>query len=102
DRAVRRRGIRLRRRGARRRGVPRMRGAGDPREPRPPRDLIEERLECGFMSVTPRLGTISWQDLTVEDAEQARDFYEAVAGSRPDALRMGGHFRLLVRGAHSM
>jgi len=43
------------------------------------------------MSVTPRLGTISWQDLTVDDAEQVRDFYEAVAGWKAEPLSMGSY-----------
>src|SRR5262249_17306365 len=30
-------------------------------------------LKCPLMSATPRPGTISWQDLTVDDAEQVRD-----------------------------
>jgi uncharacterized protein len=41
------------------------------------------------MSTTPRPGTISWQDLTVEDAEQVRDFYAAVVGWKPEAQSMG-------------
>ena len=41
------------------------------------------------MSATPRPGTISWQDLTVEDAEQVRDFYAAVVGWKPEAQSMG-------------
>jgi hypothetical protein len=38
------------------------------------------------MSATPRLGTISWQDLTVEHAEQVRDFYQAVAAALRDQI----------------
>ena len=41
------------------------------------------------MSGTPRPGTISWTDLTVEDAERVRDFYQSVAGWTPEALSMG-------------
>jgi predicted enzyme related to lactoylglutathione lyase len=54
------------------------------------------------MSVTPRLGTISWQDLTVEDAEQARDFYEAVAGWKPEPLNMGGYSDFVMSDADGM
>jgi predicted enzyme related to lactoylglutathione lyase len=43
------------------------------------------------MSVTPRVGSITWQDLTVEHAEQVRDFYQAVAGWNPEPLNMGGY-----------
>jgi predicted enzyme related to lactoylglutathione lyase len=43
------------------------------------------------MAVTPRLRTISWQDLTVEHAEQVRDFYQAVTGWKPEPLSMGGY-----------
>lgn len=41
------------------------------------------------MSSTPRPGTISWQDLTVEDAEKVRDFYASVVGWSPEPLNMG-------------
>jgi predicted enzyme related to lactoylglutathione lyase len=40
---------------------------------------------------TPRPGMISWTDLTVEDADTIRDFYEAVTGWIPEALSMGGY-----------
>jgi uncharacterized protein len=43
------------------------------------------------MSVTPAPGTISWQDLTVADAEGIRDFYQAVAGWKPEPLSMGAY-----------
>lgn len=43
------------------------------------------------MSSSPRPGTISWQDLTVRDAEAVRDFYEAVVGWEPEALNMGAY-----------
>ena len=42
------------------------------------------------MGVTPEPGTISWQDLTVANAEEVRDFYAAVAGWTPDPLPVGG------------
>lgn len=41
------------------------------------------------MSSTPRPGTISWTDLTVEDADRVRDFYESVIGWTPEPLSMG-------------
>jgi uncharacterized protein len=43
------------------------------------------------MSVTPRVGTITWQDLTVEHAEKIRDFYQSVAGWKPEPQSMGGY-----------
>jgi predicted enzyme related to lactoylglutathione lyase len=43
------------------------------------------------MSSTPRPGSITWQDLTVPDAEALRDFYAAVVGWEPEALSMGGY-----------
>ncbi len=43
------------------------------------------------MSSTPRPGTISWQDLTVEQAEKIRDFYEAVVGWAPEPVGMGAY-----------
>jgi len=43
------------------------------------------------MSSTPRPGTVSWQDLTVADAEKVRDFYQAVVGWTPTTFSMGGY-----------
>jgi predicted enzyme related to lactoylglutathione lyase len=43
------------------------------------------------MSATPEPGTISWQDLTVDEAERVRDFYHAVVGWKPEALPMGSY-----------
>jgi predicted enzyme related to lactoylglutathione lyase len=43
------------------------------------------------MSATPEPGTISWQDLTVDEAEHVRDFYQAVVGWKPEALSMGAY-----------
>ena len=37
----------------------------------------------------PPSGTIAWRDLTVDDAEGVRDFYEAVVGWRPEPVSMG-------------
>jgi uncharacterized protein len=43
------------------------------------------------MSSTSRPGTITWQDLTVADAETIRDFYCAVVGWTPEPARMGDY-----------
>src|SRR5258708_4514619 len=43
------------------------------------------------MSATPEPGTISWQDLTVADAEGVRDFYRAVVGWKAESLSMGAY-----------
>lgn len=37
------------------------------------------------------IGTISWVDLTVNDAEEIRDFYASVAGWKPAPVDMGGY-----------
>ena len=36
-------------------------------------------------------GTIGWRDLTVDNAEQLRDFYSEVAGWRSEPLSMGDY-----------
>lgn len=36
-------------------------------------------------------GTIAWHDLTVDDATEARDFYEAVVGWRPEPVDLDGY-----------
>ena len=41
------------------------------------------------MSSTPRPGTVTWQDLTVEDAERIRDFYQSVVGWKPEPVHVG-------------
>ena len=43
------------------------------------------------MDPTPEPGTISWQDLTIDEAERVRDFYQAVVGWKPEALPMGSY-----------
>ena len=48
------------------------------------------------MSSTPRPGTITWQDITVDNAEGLRDFYEAVVGWKPEALSMGTYFDFVM------
>src|SRR5438132_7184625 len=50
-----------------------------------------DRLTCCRMSATPEPGTISWQDLTVGDAEAVREFYQAVVGWKPEPLSMGAY-----------
>lgn len=37
------------------------------------------------------LGSIAWTDLTVENAEEIRDFYAAVAGWKPSPVEMGDY-----------
>lgn len=44
-------------------------------------------------------GTIGWHDLTVENAEQVRAFYEAVAGWEADPVEMGGYSDFNMRPA---
>ena len=39
----------------------------------------------------PAYGTIGWVDLTVPNAPKLRDFYEQVAGWRPEPLAMQGY-----------
>ena len=38
-----------------------------------------------------KVGSITWRDLTVEDAEQIRDFYKAVVGWESEDVDMGGY-----------
>ena len=40
---------------------------------------------------TPQIGSIGWIDLTVENADQLRDFYQSVTGWVPAPLEMGGY-----------
>ena len=37
------------------------------------------------------IGSIGWIDLTVENADQVKDFYAAVTGWKPSGLDMGGY-----------
>jgi predicted enzyme related to lactoylglutathione lyase len=39
----------------------------------------------------PKSGSVAWIDLTVENAEQVRDFYHKVAGWTAEAVDMGGY-----------
>lgn len=45
------------------------------------------------MSTSPHEGpgSITWVDLTVENAEQIRDFYRAVVGWHPEPVAMGDY-----------
>jgi predicted enzyme related to lactoylglutathione lyase len=50
---------------------------------------------------TPSFGIIPWCDLTVDDAEGIRDFYEAVVGWESNAVEMDGYsdFNMLAPGS---
>lgn len=39
----------------------------------------------------PQVGSIGWMDLTVENAERVRKFYQFVTGWTPDPVDMGGY-----------
>ncbi|MFA6234813.1 MAG: VOC family protein, partial [Bacteroidota bacterium] len=39
----------------------------------------------------PQMGIIAWADLTVENADAVRDFYQAVVGWTPAAVSMGDY-----------
>jgi uncharacterized protein len=39
----------------------------------------------------PKVGTVGWQDLTVPDAENIRDFYQKVIGWESSPVDMGGY-----------
>ncbi|MEM7480473.1 MAG: VOC family protein [Acidobacteriota bacterium] len=47
------------------------------------------------------VGTVGWMDLTVDNAEEVRDFYQAVVGWEPSPVDMGGYsdFTMNVEGA---
>src|SRR5262249_25175990 len=49
--------------------------------------------EGGVMSGQKKanIGSITWTDLTVENAEQIRDFYSAVVGRTTSGVDMGGY-----------
>ena len=38
-----------------------------------------------------KIGSVSWADLTVENADEIRDFYGQVVGWQPVGLAMGGY-----------
>lgn len=39
----------------------------------------------------PEIGKIGWTDLTVDNADEIRDFYMAVVGWKPSPVDMGGY-----------
>ncbi len=41
--------------------------------------------------LTPEIGSIGWIDLTVPNAAEVRDFYQAVVGWQPSGVDMGGY-----------
>lgn len=43
------------------------------------------------MNERPKIGAIGWFDLTVDDAEQVRDFYKEVVGWRHQDISMGDY-----------
>ena len=43
------------------------------------------------MTDKPSIGSIGWIDLTVENADEVRDFYSDVAGWKADNVDMGGY-----------
>jgi uncharacterized protein len=43
------------------------------------------------MSERPKVGTVIWRDLTVPDADRAREFYTAVIGWDAEPVEMGGY-----------
>src|SRR5438132_87199 len=49
------------------------------------------------MSGTPRPGTISWTDLTVDEVDKIRDFYHAVVGWTPAPVSMGGYSDFVMK-----
>jgi len=53
---------------------------------RPKREAPKTRLPP-----IPPAGTVGWLDLTVPDADEARDFYAAVVGWRAEAVEMGDY-----------
>lgn len=42
-------------------------------------------------STRPETGSITWHDLTVQNAEEIRDFYSEVVGWQPTSQDMGGY-----------
>ena len=53
------------------------------------------------MSSITTPGIVTWQDLTIEDAERIRDFYQSVAGWTSSPVQMGGYadYTMLADGA---
>ena len=48
----------------------------------------------------PEVGAIVWIDLTVENADEVREFYQKVVGWDADPVEMGGYkdFNMLIEG----
>jgi uncharacterized protein len=42
-------------------------------------------------SLDTQIGTVAWRDLTVDDAERVRDFYQQVVGWEAVPVEMGGY-----------
>lgn len=53
------------------------------------------------VSERPEIGSITWFDLTVPDAEAVRDFYAAVVGWRPEPVDMGGYADFMMNAPDS-
>ena len=51
------------------------------------------------MGGTPRPGTITWTDLTVENAEGLRDFYQSVTGWAPEPVSIAGYSDFVMNDA---
>lgn len=49
------------------------------------------------MSTNPPIGAIVWQDLTVQNAAEIRDFYKSVVGWEADAHNMGDYDDFNIR-----
>ena len=47
----------------------------------------------------PKVGSISWMDLTVANADGVRDFYASVAGWTPEPLSMGQYNDYVMKSA---
>jgi predicted enzyme related to lactoylglutathione lyase len=61
---------------------------------------MNERRSTMSQQTAPRAGTVSWFDLTVEDAPRVRDFYRDVVGWTPRGESMGDYedYSMLVPG----
>lgn len=49
----------------------------------------------------PEVGSIMWTDLTVENADEVRDFYSQVVGWKPAPLDMGGYSDYMMNAPES-
>ena len=52
----------------------------------------------------PATGTVVWTDLTVPNAEEVRDFYQAVVGWKSEPTEMGGYndFSMVAPGGQTV